>query len=133
MIAIQPLNLGELMSKSAALQAMYDRRYDNLSPIKEIKPKAPVVETKKKEEKEEEDKMLEFTSNEDGSRSRLAALKGSKGLSLAISMPVRTAFGIQYSNAVKNLNPEEAMEFRDFLISEYPIDLKNIEDAEVVL
>ena len=74
--------------------------------------------------------MLEFTRKENGSQSRFAALKGSEGYSVVISMPIRTPFGVQHSQAVKNLTHEEAMQLRDDLNKHYPINYIEIITVE---
>lgn len=76
--------------------------------------------------------MLEFTRKENGSQSRFAALKGSEGYSVVISMPIRTPFGVQHSQAVKNLTDEEAMELRDHLNKHYPINYSEVVNVDFI-
>lgn len=75
--------------------------------------------------------MLEFKKSED-SESRMAVLKGTKGLSVYVCMPYQTPFGISLSNSVKNLTHEEAMKLRDYLNDEYPINYLDVIDADFV-
>ena len=65
-------------------------------------------------------KMLEIKSSP-ASQSTLASLKGSEGYSIGIQSLIWTPFGVQRTEAVKNLTHEEAMQLRDDLNKHYPI------------
>lgn len=69
------------------------------------------------------------------SPSLLSTVKGSEGYSVGISRNVWTPFGVQRTEAVKNLTHEEAMALRDDLNKHYPInyiDIISVEFSEVL-
>lgn len=69
------------------------------------------------------------------SSSMLVSVKGSEGYSLGIQSLSWTPFGVQRTEAVKNLTHEEAMALRDDLNKHYPInylDIISVEFSEVL-